>query len=271
MNLILHPRTQEFITHSAKSIPQSLLITGVNGVGLLTIAQHIAASHSPVVHMIEPLAVGKSKSITVEQIRDLYDTVRTRSDGKRIIIIDDADVMTHAAQNAFLKLLEEPGAQTHFILLSHHTDQLLPTIQSRVQQQEIYPIDSNQTRKYLDELGVGDERKKQQLLYIADGLPAELHRLVHDNDYFDASAQRMKDARELLRASTYEKLLIAHRYRDNREQAIGLVEAAIHITRRTLSDNAQTGLVKQLSALTTAYDGLQANHNIRLCLARLVL
>lgn len=271
MTLALHQNTKEFVTHSADNLPGALLITGMTGVGLLTIARHMAMKHSPHIHLVQPLTTGKSKSIGVELIRDLYNTVRTKAQGKRIIIIDDADTMTHSAQNAFLKLLEEPGLETHFILLSHHANQLLPTIQSRVQHQDIHPITSVQTSEYLDELGVTDARKKQQLLYIADGLPAELHRLVHDEEYFEASAQRMKDARELLRASTYEKLLIAHRYRDNREQAIGLIEASLHITRRTLSDNAQTGLVKQLSALTTAYDGLQANQNIRLCLARLVI
>lgn len=271
MTLALHKRTEEFIHHTEDNLPQSLLVTGLTGVGLLTIARLIASSHSQHVHVVQPLDAGKLKSIGVELIRDLYETVRTKSQDKRVIIIDDADSMTHSAQNAFLKLLEEPSSQTYFILLSHHADRLLPTIQSRVQRQEIQPVNSTQTAEYLDTLDVNDVRKRQQLIYIADGLPAELHRLVHDDEYFEASAQRMKDARELLRASTYEKLLIAHRYRENREQAIGLIEAALHITRRTLSDNAQTGLVKQLSALTTAYDGLQANQNIRLCLARLVI
>ena len=271
MILALHHQTEEFVNHSADHLPQSLMLTGAAGVGLLTIASHIAANHSPHVHVLQPSVAGKSRSIGVEMIRDLYDTVRTRANGKRVIIVDDADAMTLAAQNAFLKLLEEPSVQTHFILLTHHSDQLLPTIKSRVQHQEIHPITRDQTVAYIDKLAVGDARKKQQLLYIADGLPAELYRLVNDDEYFNASAQRMKDARELLRASTYEKLLIAHRYKDDRQRAIGLIEAAMHITRRSLSDNAQPALVKQLNALSTAYDGLLANQNIRLCLARLVI
>jgi DNA polymerase-3 subunit delta' len=41
--------------------------------------------------------------------------------------------MSIAASNALLKTLEEPGARTHFVLLSATPDALLPTIRSRTQ------------------------------------------------------------------------------------------------------------------------------------------
>ncbi len=51
----------------------------------------------------------------------------------KVAIITDADAMNASAANAFLKLLEEPPAQTVFILTTPQPDALLPTIVSRCQ------------------------------------------------------------------------------------------------------------------------------------------
>jgi len=51
----------------------------------------------------------------------------------RIAVILDADRMREEAANSFLKLLEEPGKRTVFILCTSRIDHLLPTILSRCQ------------------------------------------------------------------------------------------------------------------------------------------
>lgn len=47
-------------------------------------------------------------------------------------IIQNADAMNASAQNALLKILEEPPAYAHFILLASNPMALLPTIRSRL-------------------------------------------------------------------------------------------------------------------------------------------
>ncbi|MFY9462817.1 MAG: hypothetical protein WAP52_01385 [Candidatus Sungiibacteriota bacterium] len=49
----------------------------------------------------------------------------------RIAIIDDTDRMSADAEVSFLKLLEEPGAQTVFLLIASSRDAVPPTIVSR--------------------------------------------------------------------------------------------------------------------------------------------
>lgn len=51
----------------------------------------------------------------------------------QIVIMIDADLLRVEAANAFLKLLEEPGPRTIFILTSNRPDLMLPTILSRCQ------------------------------------------------------------------------------------------------------------------------------------------
>ncbi|MAF97965.1 MAG: ATPase [Micavibrio sp.] len=53
--------------------------------------------------------------------------------GWRIVIIDDADTMNRNAQNALLKILEEPPEKTLLILVTHRLGALIPTIRSRTQ------------------------------------------------------------------------------------------------------------------------------------------
>lgn len=49
----------------------------------------------------------------------------------KAVIIPDADKLTIPAQNALLKLLEEPPAHTYLFLLTTASESLLPTIHSR--------------------------------------------------------------------------------------------------------------------------------------------
>ncbi len=79
-------------------------------------------------------AKGKYDSnLKVEAIRKIAPFLRkTSSDGGwRIVIVDDADRMNRNAQNAILKILEEPPANVLIILIAHRPGMLIPTIHSR--------------------------------------------------------------------------------------------------------------------------------------------
>lgn len=76
------------------------------------------------------------KSIKVEQIREgVEEKLFLKSfEGKyKVVIVDEAHRMSSGAQNAFLKTLEEPPANSVIILITSNTDSLLPTIRSRCQ------------------------------------------------------------------------------------------------------------------------------------------
>ncbi len=84
---------------------------------------------------------GKSKRkpsshIKVEQIRDLADFINISShrNGYKVIVIHPAETMQPSAANALLKNLEEPPPRTLFVLVTHHSQHLLPTIRSRCRQ-----------------------------------------------------------------------------------------------------------------------------------------
>lgn len=86
------------------------------------------------------------RSITIEQIRNLQASLTTRPGlaDKRVIIIDSADDLERGGANALLKSLEEPPADTYFLLISHASDRLLPTIRSRCQMLRFEPLNHDQ-------------------------------------------------------------------------------------------------------------------------------
>ena len=87
-------------------------------------------------HPIEEMRPEKpSKEITIDQVRALDNMVNQTSHrgGKRVVVVYPAHKLNRNAANALLKTLEEPPANTLFILLAHDVQQLIPTIVSRCQ------------------------------------------------------------------------------------------------------------------------------------------
>lgn len=76
-----------------------------------------------------------SKQIKMDCIRDLikFSTHTAHQSGKRVAIIEPAELLNHNAANALLKTLEEPGEGLFIILVSHQPSRLLPTLRSRCQ------------------------------------------------------------------------------------------------------------------------------------------
>ena len=58
----------------------------------------------------------------------------------RVFIIEEAETMTTAAQNALLKTLEEPPSDTFLVLVSSHPERFLPTVRSRCQSVRFQPL-----------------------------------------------------------------------------------------------------------------------------------
>ncbi len=106
---------------------------------------------------------------------------------RKVFIIGDAERMVPQASspeaaNAFLKLLEEPPANTTFILTSSEPASLLPTIRSRVVAFRVPRLSDAEMRRFLaqpavrERLGAGGSDEER--LRMCDGAPGRL--LAHD-------------------------------------------------------------------------------------------
>src|SRR5256712_7837316 len=97
---------------------------GLDACGKCAACTKIARGVHPDVLIVEP---GDTGTIKVEQVRDVVDRAAYRPfEGKRrVVIVDQAEALVTAAQNALLKTLEEPPSSSIFILVTSRPDMLL--------------------------------------------------------------------------------------------------------------------------------------------------
>jgi DNA polymerase III subunit delta' len=123
----------------------------------------------------------KKRSISVDQIRELQQklTKRPTLGDKRVIIIDSVDDLERGGANALLKSLEEPPIGSYFILISHASERLLPTIRSRCRMLRFNPIGPGDMRKaLLSDLDDLSEAEIDAILPISNGAPGQALRIL---------------------------------------------------------------------------------------------
>ncbi|WP_422363089.1 DNA polymerase III subunit delta' [Pyruvatibacter mobilis] len=128
--------------------------------------------------------------LTVDEVRrtSAFFGMKAGEGGWRICIVDTADDMNANAANALLKVLEEPPAQTVFMVLANHPGRLLPTIRSRCRQLPLTPLSHDQllsaVHGHLGDMADGDMEAIARLaqgsvgraLLLAGGGGLELYR-----------------------------------------------------------------------------------------------
>lgn len=90
----------------------------------------------------------------------------------KIYIIEEADKMTPNAQNALLKVLEEPPPAVMILLLCEESDKILTTIKSRAQSITMQRFSVSEMLAYLTEkgeIGASDKESVKAELSFADG------------------------------------------------------------------------------------------------------
>ena len=102
-----------------------------------------------------------------EIIRKL--TLKSSEGGYKVMIIWMAEKMNTECSNKLLKMIEEPPAQTIFILVAENPDLLLPTIQSRVQRLTLRPVEEGKISEALTERYGLEETDARQIAHASAG------------------------------------------------------------------------------------------------------
>ncbi len=177
------------------AFPHSLLIRGPAGSGKATVAKlaalsiacqskgprpclaceacrKIQADISPDVITIGSLK--DRRTIGVEAVREIRETayIKPNDLSVKIYLLRDAERMTVQAQNALLKLFEEPPAGVYFFLMTAEPTALLPTVRSRAPELRTELFHHQDMTALLTE-----NHKKAALLYRND--PLAFQRILH--------------------------------------------------------------------------------------------
>lgn len=202
---ILHKRTQLQIDNFLTSPSQALILSGDSGIGKNYIATWMADQLD--LQVIQITVAEDKKMIGIEQVQQLY--VQTRSSSSLCIIIDNSHLMTIDAQNAFLKLLEEPPANTYFIMTTDDTDHLLQTIRSRSQEIRVFTPALADIKIYVTMLRPDiEEASAIPLINSTESKPGLLTKLLTDEELLDAYKQSINEAKQFLSGSPQDRLAL---------------------------------------------------------------
>lgn len=284
-NLVLHPVVESRIEALTRKPPHALLLIGPAGSGKICTAIHIAAKLLQVTREdvvkyphFKYIEAADSKSISIDEIRLLqqFMTLRVPStkEVSRMALIEDSQRLTTEAQNALLKILEEPPAGTVIVLTATSLDALLPTIQSRVQLLQIIPPSADMLGGYFIEQNYSKEKVGQALL-LSGGLPGTAQALLSeqtDHPLHEAVTQ----AKSLLRASVYQRLALVDGLSKNKQLCVDTVQVIGQMSRMALmkapADSEAANRWQHILEVTyEARRRLQSNTQTKLILTNLML
>ena len=100
----------------------------------------------------------KKGNISVNEAEDINKIMSLKSyeGGYKVMVIWMAENMNTECANKLLKLIEEPSAETVFLLLTENQSAIIPTIKSRCQKINIPPIDTKDIAESLIKKGLTD-------------------------------------------------------------------------------------------------------------------
>lgn len=136
----------------AKIFSQALVCQGTSDVPCGTCPACIQAQAMTLPDIIYLKKDKNSASIGVDDVREQIISevyLKPRNTSRKVFVIEEGDDLSVAAQNALLKVLEEPPSYVCFIICVTSKEKLLSTVLSRSQTVTFFPLSRDTVAQYL--------------------------------------------------------------------------------------------------------------------------
>lgn len=284
MNVLLSPRMEQAIGAAKDVRSGSFIFAGVPHIGKATAAKQFArelncqGDEGGLCSNCKRLAAGAypdfvtlsaepGKSILITQVRALRAALGLKpyESGRRLVLIDEAHLLTDEAQNALLKLIEEPPADTIFILCTHRLMSLLPTVRSRCATVYFSRVEDSSIEQLLvGEYSVAPDVAKS-LAKAARGIPGNAIRSIPSGD----NASAVSEIAAIPDAGLLDRLVSVKRFIDGGTDPQVLIEALHNQTTVAVIDGQDQS--SRLVALDKLSGQLEAGVNPRIALERFMV
>lgn len=238
-SILMHERTKKQLQLFTKNPSHALLITGLPGAGKGYLAQTAAAQllglknlsdleHYP--YFIHVVRQEDKQEISIDAVRELIHKLQLKTPGsrgiRRVVIIEDAQLLSDEAQNSILKVLEEPPADTVIMLTAPSIRAVLPTISSRAQRLEVLPVPLKNATGYFD--GEYGDKSVQSAWNLSEGALGLMIALLDDSKIHPLKSA-VEDVRTLLQQDTFERLITLDKLSKDKESLTIFLEAILRV------------------------------------------
>lgn len=187
--------------------------------------------YNPDINIISPV----DGNIEIEEIRKAKERLSLKPYHNKIkaLIIDDSHLMKSDAQNAFLKMLEEPKGDTLIIFITPFREMLLKTIRSRAQEIKFSLVSNEEIEKYLISLGASSKKAKEISL-ISSGQIGKAINFFEDKSKMDFFNKSIEDIIFLSRSSISQRFQYAEKLKDDKIKIIEILDIWERFLRREI-------------------------------------
>lgn len=283
VKLVATARTQTDITRFINSPSQALILYGPSGSGAFSIANELSLillnlqqdelSYYPYFSVIEKQ---KDKSeISINQIRavinELSKTTTGNNNLRRVVIIRDAQLMNVEAQNALLKVLEEPPSDTLLILTSTQLHDLLPTVVSRMQHIKVGLLSKEESIEIFS--ATAEPEIITRAWQISGGKARLMHELLEEGETH-SRLLAVQQAKLFISSDVFTRMTLIDSLSKDKHAIKELLEAltvVISVLQRrpNQSDTQAKRLLHMQKEVIYAQNALESNGQVKLILLRL--
>jgi DNA polymerase-3 subunit gamma/tau len=154
---------------------------------------------------LDVIEIDAASNRGIDQIRELREMVRyaPASSRNKVVILDEAHMLTGEASNALLKTLEEPPEQVVFVMATTEPEKLPDTVRSRSQHFHFRALTFAEITKRLEEIAERENLRIEPGAYavmarIAEGSLRDALSLLEQARAYCGETISDKDVRELL-------------------------------------------------------------------------
>lgn len=167
-----------------KEIPSTFLFTGPSGCGKTTLARIV--KNELKCDDTDFIELNAADDRGIDSIRTLREGLKYAPMGgkKKVILLDEAHMLTPQSQEALLKILEEPPEYVHICIATTNPEKLKPTFKRRCHQYELSPLRESDIHKVLDNVlekeGVKKfpKKLKEKIIDLSDGSAGQALKLL---------------------------------------------------------------------------------------------